>query len=50
MAQRAAARAAKEWGKSDELRGQLAAMNVEVKDLAGGSVWRPRLAPASVPG
>ncbi|HUO09180.1 MAG TPA: cysteine--tRNA ligase [Phycisphaerae bacterium] len=45
MHERAAARAAKDWPKSDELRKQLAALNVEVKDAPTGSTWRPRLAP-----
>jgi cysteinyl-tRNA synthetase len=49
MTERAQARTAKEWARSDELRGELAKLNVEIKDLAGGSTWRPRLAPASVP-
>jgi cysteinyl-tRNA synthetase len=46
MRERNAARAAKEWGKSDALRAELAGLNVEVKDGAGGSTWRVRLAPA----
>ena len=45
MAQRAAARSAKEWAKSDELRGKLTALGVEVKDGPTGSTWRVRLAP-----
>jgi len=47
MAQRSAARAAKEWAKSDELRAQLTALGAEVKDGPAGSTWRPRLAPAT---
>ena len=46
MAQRAQARAAKDWPKSDELRKQLTALGVEVKDTSTGSDWRPCLAPA----
>jgi cysteinyl-tRNA synthetase len=45
ITQRDQARAAKDWPKSDELRKQLAALNVEVKDAPTGSTWRPRLAP-----
>jgi cysteinyl-tRNA synthetase len=46
---RAQARAAKEWAKSDELRTQLLALGVEIKDTPTGTTWRPRLAPASSP-
>ncbi len=49
MADRAAARAAKDWAKSDALRGELSALNVEVKDGPAGSTWRPRLAPQEAP-
>ncbi len=45
MTQRAQARAAKDWPKSDELRKQLTALGVEVKDSPTGSDWRPRLSP-----
>ncbi|MGN6368363.1 MAG: cysteine--tRNA ligase [Phycisphaerae bacterium] len=45
MTQRAHARAAKDWPQSDELRKQLTALGVEVKDTPTGSNWRPRLAP-----
>ena len=43
---RAAARHEKDWARSDELRGQLASMNVETQDTPQGSVYR-RLAPSS---
>ncbi len=46
MADRAAARAAKDWPRSDDLRNQLTALGVEVKDTPTGSAWRARLAPA----
>ena len=45
MAQRAAARAEKNWARSDELRKEIARLGVEVKDGSGGSEWRVRLAP-----
>ncbi|MCL2646239.1 MAG: cysteine--tRNA ligase [Phycisphaerales bacterium] len=47
MSQRAQARIAKDWPKSDDLRAQLAALGVEVKDTPTASTWRPRLAPAT---
>jgi cysteinyl-tRNA synthetase len=50
MQQRLAARTAKEWAKSDALRNDLLALGVEVKDTPQGSIWRPRLAPATPPG
>jgi cysteinyl-tRNA synthetase len=37
--QRADARVNKEFAKSDELRGQLTAMNISVSDTAEGSFW-----------
>jgi cysteinyl-tRNA synthetase len=40
LEQRAAARAAKEWARSDELRDRLAAMGVEVEDTRDGQRWR----------
>ena len=40
LEQRAAARAAKEWAKSDELRDALAAMGVAVEDTRDGQRWR----------
>jgi cysteinyl-tRNA synthetase len=33
-------RAQKQWKLSDEIRNKLAALNVQVEDSAGGSVWR----------
>jgi cysteinyl-tRNA synthetase len=48
MADRAAARTAKDWAKSDALRNDLTALGVEVKDTPTGSIWRPRLAPATM--
>ena len=41
-----AARAAKDWTRSDELRQALGVLGVDVKDGPTGSTWRPRLAPA----
>ncbi len=41
--QRANARAAKEWERSDELRGQLDQMGIVVMDTADGAHWRLRL-------
>ena len=49
LTQRAQARANKDWPRSDELRKQLAALNVEIKDTPTGTTWRPRLAPAPIP-
>ena len=45
VAERAKARANKEWAKSDELRAQLAALGIVIKDTPSGSVWNPGLAP-----
>ncbi len=42
VAQRVAARAAKDFALSDKLRDDLAARGVEVMDSAGGSTWRRR--------
>jgi cysteinyl-tRNA synthetase len=39
LTDRAAARAAKDWAKSDELRDKLAEQNVEIKDSAVGQIW-----------
>ena len=39
VAKRDAARADKDWARSDELRDELAAMGIMVNDLAGGSHW-----------
>ncbi len=46
LAQRTAARAAKNWAESDALRNQLLALGVEIKDTPAGTTWRPRLAPS----
>jgi cysteinyl-tRNA synthetase len=40
LEQRAAARAAKDWALSDQLRDQLAAMGVAVEDTKDGQRWR----------
>jgi cysteinyl-tRNA synthetase len=40
LEQRAAARAAKDWAKSDELREALAALGVEVEDSRDGQRWK----------
>jgi len=40
IAERQAARAAKDFAKSDELRDRLAAMGVELQDSADGVTWR----------
>jgi cysteinyl-tRNA synthetase len=45
IAQRHAARAAKDWPKSDALRNDLLALHIEIKDSPAGTTWRPRLAP-----
>lgn len=37
---RAEARLAKDWKRSDELRDELAKLGVEVRDSAGGQVWK----------
>ena len=39
FAERVAARAAKDWARSDALRDELGALGVEVKDSADGSTW-----------
>ena len=49
LAQRTAARLAKDWPLGDQLRAQLTALGVEIKDTPAGSTWRPRLAPATPP-
>ena len=41
MAEREAARATKDYGRADEIRDELAAMGLEVRDSADG----PRLVP-----
>jgi len=40
VAERDAARAAKDWAKADEVRDQLNALGVVVEDSASGSTWR----------
>jgi len=37
--QRALARAEKRWSDSDQLRGELEALGLEIKDTADGQVW-----------
>ena len=39
IAKREQARAAKEWQKSDELRGQLSDLGIAVRDTPNGSIW-----------
>ena len=46
IAQRNAARAAKDWPLSDTLRTQATALGVEIKDGLTGTTWRNRLAPS----
>jgi cysteinyl-tRNA synthetase len=40
LADRQAARAAKNWPEADRIRGELAALNVEVMDGPSGATWR----------
>jgi cysteinyl-tRNA synthetase len=40
IADRAAARKAKEWQKADEIRKQLEAVNVVIEDRPEGTLWR----------
>ena len=40
VARRSEARAAKDWGAADQIRDELAALNVEVMDSASGATWR----------
>ncbi len=42
VAQRSAARAARDWARADELRQALAEMGIILEDTAGGTVWRRR--------
>jgi len=42
LAQRTAARAAKDWPSADRIRDELAALNVEVMDGPTGATWRIR--------
>jgi cysteinyl-tRNA synthetase len=39
IAERAEARAAKDWARSDAIRDELAAVGVVVKDGANGATW-----------
>ncbi|HHH11955.1 MAG TPA: cysteine--tRNA ligase [Sorangium sp.] len=43
LADRAAARQAKQWARADAIRDQLAQKNIEVLDLPAGVQWRVRL-------
>ncbi|HUZ14073.1 MAG TPA: cysteine--tRNA ligase [Caulobacteraceae bacterium] len=42
LGERDAARAARDWDRADRIRGQLAALNVEVMDGPSGPTWRIR--------
>ncbi len=44
LAERQAARAAKDWKRADEVREALTLVGAEVRDTPQGTVWRPRLA------
>ena len=46
VAEREAARQAKDWARADELRVRLTAEGVEVRDTKQGPIWRPVLAVA----
>jgi cysteinyl-tRNA synthetase len=39
LARRSAARSAKDWGESDRIRAELAALGVTVKDGPAGATW-----------
>ena len=43
VAERAEARSARDWQRSDGLRDTLLEMGVEVRDTREGTVWRPRM-------
>ena len=43
IADRAAAREAKDWDRADKIRGELVAKKIEVLDLADGVEWRVKL-------
>jgi cysteinyl-tRNA synthetase len=45
VADRVAARAAKDWSRADAIRAELTALNVEVMDSAAGATWRIREPP-----
>jgi cysteinyl-tRNA synthetase len=40
IAERIAARAAKDWGRADAIRAELTALHVEVMDSAAGATWK----------
>ena len=40
IAERQAARAAKDWSAADRIRAELTALNVEVMDSPSGATWR----------
>ena len=40
IAERVAARAAKDWASADRIRGELTALNIEVMDNPSGATWR----------
>jgi cysteinyl-tRNA synthetase len=40
VTRRSEARAAKDWAAADQIRDELAALNVEVMDSATGATWR----------
>ena len=40
IADRIAARAAKDWARADAIRGELTALNIEVMDSADGATWK----------
>ena len=42
IAERVAARNAKDWANADRIRAELTALNVEVMDNATGATWRIR--------
>ena len=41
LAERAAARASKDWGRADEVRDILNAAGVQVTDVGGQATWSP---------
>ncbi|MDE2355880.1 MAG: cysteine--tRNA ligase [Alphaproteobacteria bacterium] len=45
IAERIAARAAKDWARADALRAELTALDVEVMDSAQGAAWRRKARP-----